>query len=163
VALGEASAAITSDAAGADGQARHARAPVGRFVGPGYVVAFVAVTLAGVAQAMTTPGALAMPGGWRGLVLVGAAYALLGTLGLHAAERRGSRAGAPSAFSFQSGLKASQRLFCEEDHLLCLQRAYALAHSEIGTIQCAPVSRSNTAPYPNTSRSIVQGQPYDES
>jgi signal transduction histidine kinase len=93
VALGEASAAITSDAAGAERQARHARAPVGRFVGPGYVVAFVAVTLAGVAQAMTTPGALAMPGGWRGLVLAGAAYALLGTLGLHAAERRGSRAG----------------------------------------------------------------------
>lgn len=84
-------AAMTGDAAGA--AAGQARAPVGQFVGPGYVVAFVAVTLAGVAQAMTTPGALAMPGGWRGLVAAGAAYALLGTLGLHAAERRGSRAG----------------------------------------------------------------------
>jgi signal transduction histidine kinase len=80
-------------AAGAAGAARHGRSPVGRFVGPGYIVAFFAVTLAGVAQAMTTPGALAMPGGWRGLVVAGAAYALLGTLGLHAAERRGSRTG----------------------------------------------------------------------
>jgi signal transduction histidine kinase len=64
---------------------------VGRFVGPGYVTAFLAVTVAGVAQAATTPGALAAPGSLRTLALAAALYAVIGTLGLHAAERSGSR------------------------------------------------------------------------
>jgi len=63
---------------------------VARFVGPGYVAAFLAVTLAGFAQAATTPGALARVG-VEGLVAASALYALLGTLVLHLAERRDSR------------------------------------------------------------------------
>jgi signal transduction histidine kinase len=66
------------------------REPVARFVGPGYVAAFLAVTVAGFAQAATTPGALA-PGGVAALALVAALHALVGTLALHAAERSGSR------------------------------------------------------------------------
>jgi signal transduction histidine kinase len=75
-----------------EGPAR-AAAPVGRFVGPWFIVAFAAVTVAGVAQAATTPGAVALPGGLFGLVLTAAVYALIGTAALHAAERGGSRAG----------------------------------------------------------------------
>jgi signal transduction histidine kinase len=62
-----------------------------RFVGPGYIVAFLAVTVAGFAQAATTPGALASGGGLRGLAIAAVGFALLGTLGVHVAERRGSR------------------------------------------------------------------------
>jgi signal transduction histidine kinase len=63
---------------------------VPRFVGWGYVVAFVAVTLAGAAQAATTPAA-AVGLGRLGLGVGCALYAVLGTLGLYAVERRGSR------------------------------------------------------------------------
>ncbi|TMQ21704.1 MAG: sensor histidine kinase [Deltaproteobacteria bacterium] len=69
------------------------REPVARFVGPGYVIAFVAVTLAGFAQAATTPGVLAAPGALDGLAAAAVVFALLGTLGLHLAEQRGSRRG----------------------------------------------------------------------
>ena len=61
-----------------------------RFVGPGYVVAFVAVTLAGAAQAATAPVA-AVGLGRLGVGLGCALYTVLGTLGLYAVERRGSR------------------------------------------------------------------------
>ena len=80
------------DVAAAGDAASPAPEAVARFVGPGYVIAFVAVTAAGVAQAATTPGALALPGGLRAVVLGAALYAVLGTLALHAAERAGSRA-----------------------------------------------------------------------
>ncbi len=64
------------------------REPIARFVGPGYVAAFVAVTLAGFSQAVTTPAAV----GSRGvLALACVIYALLGTLALHVVERRGAR------------------------------------------------------------------------
>ncbi|HMG20714.1 MAG TPA: hypothetical protein VK607_05330, partial [Kofleriaceae bacterium] len=85
------SAASIVDVAAAGDAASPAPEAVARFVGPGYVIAFVAVTAAGVAQAATTPGALALPGGLRAVVLGAALYAVLGTLALHAAERAGSR------------------------------------------------------------------------
>jgi signal transduction histidine kinase len=67
------------------------REPVARFVGIGYVIAFFAVTVAGFAQAATTPGVLATHGALPALAAVSAGFALLGTLGLHLAEQRGSR------------------------------------------------------------------------
>ena len=60
-------------------------APVGRFVGAGYVVAFVAVTGAGVAQALTTPGVLVMPGGRYALAVGAMLYAVIGTVVMRAA------------------------------------------------------------------------------
>ena len=90
---GEVSLSAASIVQVAAGEAAGSAAPVGRFVGPGYVIAFVAVTAAGVAQAATTPGALALPGGLRAVVLGAALYTVLGTLALRAVERAGSRRG----------------------------------------------------------------------
>lgn len=74
----------------ASAASRGERGATPRFVGPGYVVAFVAVTLAGAAQAATTPAAV-VGLGRLGLGLGCALYVALGTLGLYAVERRGSR------------------------------------------------------------------------
>src|SRR5215468_5719833 len=82
-----------------------AREPVARFVGPGYVTAFLAVTVAGFAQAATTPGALA-PGHVAALALVAALHAVVGTLGLHAAERSGSRGWIHAVIGALAGLGA---------------------------------------------------------
>jgi hypothetical protein len=97
-------ASIVSGEAGAAAVPR-AREPVARFVGPGYVTAFLAVTIAGFAQAATTPGVLA-PGGVTALALVAALHALVGTLALHAAERRGSRRWVHAVIGALAGLGA---------------------------------------------------------
>src|SRR5262245_45976295 len=72
-------------------------APVPRFMTIGYAVAFVAVTAAGVLQSADAPSvsraALAV------LTAVAVIYAGLGTLGLGAIERRGSRAGLWGVFA----------------------------------------------------------------
>src|SRR5262245_52809020 len=76
-----------------DAAATSRRGPVARFVSPGYVIAFLAVTVAGFAQAATTPGALASSAALGGLAAASAVFALLGTLVLRLAEKRGSRRG----------------------------------------------------------------------
>lgn len=88
---------------------RPARDPVARFVGPGYAVAFLAVTVAGYAQAATTPGALA-PGRAPLLAGLAALYAAVGTLVLHAAERSRSRAGVHAVIGALAGLGAAATL-----------------------------------------------------
>jgi signal transduction histidine kinase len=65
---------------------------VPHFVGTGFVIAFLAVTMAGFAQAASAPAALVSRAALPGLALVSCLYAALGTLGLYAAERRGTRA-----------------------------------------------------------------------
>jgi signal transduction histidine kinase len=67
-------------------------APVDRFVGPGFVVAFLAVTIAGFTQAAATPGAVPV-GMFGGFIAATSVFALCGTFGLYIAERRGSRSG----------------------------------------------------------------------
>jgi signal transduction histidine kinase len=62
-----------------------------RFVGAGFVSAFIAVTLAGFAQAVSAPAALVPRTALPWLALTCCSYAALGTFGLYAAERRGSR------------------------------------------------------------------------
>lgn len=86
-----------------------AREPVARFVGPGYVVAFLAVTVAGFAQAAITPGALP-PGGAAVLAPVAGLHAMVGTLGLHAAERRGARGWVHAVIGALAGLGAAATL-----------------------------------------------------
>jgi signal transduction histidine kinase len=67
-------------------------APPARSVGLGFCLAFVAVTLAGFAQAANAPPTLVPRTTLVWLALLCASYALLGTAGLAWVERRGSRA-----------------------------------------------------------------------
>jgi signal transduction histidine kinase len=75
----------------AAGVAAEVREPVPRYVGPGYVAAFIAVTIAGFSQAATTSEALVPRGSLVGLALACALYAVIGTLVLYLVERRGTR------------------------------------------------------------------------
>jgi signal transduction histidine kinase len=65
--------------------------PRPRFVGPGYVTAFLAVTVAGFSQAATTEDALVPRGSLPALAAACALYTVLGTGGLAVVERRGTR------------------------------------------------------------------------
>jgi signal transduction histidine kinase len=78
-------------AAARDAAAAETSAPVPRFVGPGYITAFVAVTLAGFSQAATTPDAFVSRSALAWLAVACTLYTLLGTLALYVAERRGTR------------------------------------------------------------------------
>jgi signal transduction histidine kinase len=72
-------------------------AAIPRFMSPGYAIAFVTVTAAGVMQAASAPAVISR----RALavvVVMGAIYAALGTLVLGAVERRGSRAALRGVF-----------------------------------------------------------------
>jgi signal transduction histidine kinase len=64
---------------------------VPRFAGPGFVTAFLAVTAAGFAQAAGASEALVPRALLPSLGFATVSYALLGTLGLYTAERRGRR------------------------------------------------------------------------
>lgn len=76
----------------AQATAAHVSAPAAaptHFVTPGFVLAFVAVSLAGALQAWGAARAQPLAlGAW--FWLLSASYALLGTLGLYLAERRGA-------------------------------------------------------------------------
>jgi signal transduction histidine kinase len=61
------------------------------FVGVGFVTAFVAVTLAGFVQAASAPAAFVARDTLPSLALACCVYAVLGTVGLYRAERRGTR------------------------------------------------------------------------
>jgi signal transduction histidine kinase len=62
-----------------------------RFVGPGYITAFLAVTVAGFSQAATTADALVPRSSLPALAVACALYTLMGTGALYLAERRGTR------------------------------------------------------------------------
>jgi len=70
---------------------RSSEPAVPRFAGPGFVTAFLAVTAAGFAQAAGASEALVPRALLPGLGFATVSYALLGTLGLYTAERRGRR------------------------------------------------------------------------
>jgi signal transduction histidine kinase len=84
-----ADASVSPDAIATAG--RSPDEPVARFVGPGYAVAFVAVALAGFAQAITQPDLIATPAASYALAAATVCYGLIGIPVLRHAERRGSR------------------------------------------------------------------------
>lgn len=69
----------------------HTAGDSARSIGVGFCVAFVAVTLAGFAQAANAPQALVPRSALPLLAVLCASYTVLGTVGLALAERRGSR------------------------------------------------------------------------
>lgn len=109
------------------------RAPVRRFVGPGYVLAFVAVTVGGFAQAATTPRVLAGRGAVVGLALVAALYAVLGTLVLHRAERRGSRRAVHLVIAALGALGAGATLATQGYASMMLLAVVAVGVMHLGT------------------------------
>jgi signal transduction histidine kinase len=68
-----------------------ASAALGRFVGRGYVMAFLAVTVAGFSQAATAGGELSARGALPAIAAACALYTLLGTGALAVVERQGAR------------------------------------------------------------------------
>lgn len=84
--------------------------PVAHAVGPGFCLAFVAVTAAGFAQAANAPAALVPQSSLFLLASLCVSYALLGTAGLALVERRGSRAAVARLLLVTAALGAATTL-----------------------------------------------------
>jgi signal transduction histidine kinase len=115
-------------------------APLPRFVNLGYSIAFIAVTLAGLAQVSFAPAGMLSKDRFFALAAASTLYALLGTAGLSAIERRAGRSQLQALIAAMLALGAASTLYSHGYSSMMLLAVVSTAVLHLGTLGGAVVS-----------------------